>query len=98
MKQSKHSRLSLAEKLLPLHYHSIGLKHVQIQLKFKVSLRTFYRILEREENLRKRESNGESVDSRGAPHPKNPELESRVNKFVTFARKNRMPVSTGIIQ
>ena len=98
MKQSKRSRLSSAEKLQVLHYHSIGMKPFQIQSKFKISPRTFYRILESKENLRERDSNGESVNSKGAPHPKHPELESRVPAFVAFARYNRMPVSKSLIQ
>ena len=98
MKQSKRPRLPLAEKLQVLHYHSIGMKPVQIQSKFKISPRTFYRILESEENLRELDSNGESVYSKGTPHPKHPELESRVTEFVAFARNNRMPVSKSLIE
>ena len=76
----------MAEKLLVLHYYSIGMKPVQIQLKFEISPRTFYIILKSEENLRERDSNGENVDSKGAPHPEHPKLESRVTEFAAFAR------------
>ena len=46
-KKFKRSDLSLADKLLVLHEHKIGTKLIHIQLKFKISPRTYYRILDR---------------------------------------------------
>ena len=62
MKQPTRSGLSLGEKLQILHYHSTGMKLVQIQLKFKISPGTFCGILRSDKNLCERDSNVESVD------------------------------------
>ena len=88
IKRSKRSQLSLADKLLVVHEHKIGTKPVDIQLKFNISQRTYYRILASKDKLRERDNFRESPDSKRAPHPKYPQLELRVTEFISFAREN----------
>ena len=54
-KKFKCSHLSRADKLVELHEHKIGTKPVDIQSKFKISPRTYYRIIARKDKQRERD-------------------------------------------
>ena len=97
-KKFKRSHFSLAEKLLLLHDRKIGTKPVDIQLKFKISPHTYYRILASKYKLRERDSTRGSTKSKGTIHPKHPQLKSLVTEISSYARENRMSVSKNLIK
>ena len=85
---SKGSRLSLADKMLVLHEHKSGAKPVDIQLKFKISPRTYYRISGSKGELRDRDNSRESTESKGKLHTEYPDLESRGRNNIIRSRKS----------
>ena len=95
-KRWKLSRLSLAENFCIAW--RFGRKTVDIQLKFKMSPHTDCRILSGKDKLREHDSSRESKEWKRRIHPKYPQLESRVQEFISYARESRMPVSKNLTQ
>lgn len=73
-KKFKRSHLSLADKLLVLNKRKIGTKPVDIQFKFKISQRTYYRLIASKDKRRDRENCRGSTRSKGYTSSKVPSI------------------------
>ena len=74
--------------MLVLHEHKSGAKPVDIQLTFKISPQTYYRISGSKAELRECYNSRESTESEGKLHPEYPDLESRCRINIIRSRKS----------
>ena len=90
--------LTLGDRLRVVCRVECGDRHDQICTDFNISIRTLQRIVQHKMKWKSQGMQGSTLNAKKALFPRYPEVDAEIERFINFARNQRLPVTRALIQ